>query len=50
MFTTHDDYCDGGNTMGVIVDMDLYKSDGETMEEAIVADVGDSEVYCRIAR
>ncbi|MCO4756284.1 MAG: hypothetical protein KC478_17520, partial [Bacteriovoracaceae bacterium] len=44
MFTTHDDYCDGGNTIGIIVDMKLYSQ--QKLEEAVVAQIGDSEVYC----
>jgi hypothetical protein len=45
MYTTHDDYCDGGNTSGVILDMDLYSK--HNLENAIVADISDSAVYCR---
>lgn len=44
MYTTHDDFCDGGNTIGVVIDMDLY-GNGET-EKAIVAEIGDSELVC----
>jgi hypothetical protein len=45
MYTTHDDYCDGGNTSGIILDMDLYTQ--QNLEGSIVADIGDSEVNCR---
>jgi len=45
MFTTHDDYCDGGNTQGLIIDMEIYGQ--RKLEDAVVADIGDSGVYCR---
>lgn len=45
MFTTGDDYCDGGNTTGVIVDMEAYVE--QRLQESIVADIGDGEVICR---
>ena len=45
MFTTHDDYCDGGNTTGIMIDMVLYGK--HKLEDAIVGDIGDSEFYCR---
>lgn len=44
MYTTHDDYCDGGNTFGVIIDMHIYNS--KKLEDSIVADIGDSDVVC----
>lgn len=45
VFSTWDDYCDGGNTIGVMIDMDLYID--QKLEEAAVAEVGDSEMYCK---
>lgn len=45
MYTTHDDYCDGGNTTGIVIDMSLHSK--QKLEESIVADIGDSEFYCR---
>ena len=45
MYSTHDDYCDGGNTLGIMIDMEIY-TQGKR-EEAIVGDIGDSEFYCR---
>lgn len=44
MYTTHEDQCDGGNTMGVIVDVAQFK-DGKG-REAIVAEVRDRAMYC----
>lgn len=45
MFTTHDDYCDGGNTYGIVVDMELYRHQ-RMLKDSVVAEVGDSELYC----
>ena len=45
MYTTHEDYCDGGNTIGIIIDYKKYQS--STFEDAIVAEIGDSGVYCK---
>lgn len=45
MFTTHRDYCDGGNTIGIIVDLEYYR--GRELQEAIVADISDSWISCR---
>ena len=63
IYTTHKDYCDGGNTSGIIVDLGKYRDlglsypttsvdfDGEHyrkwMENSIVADISDSQIYCR---
>jgi hypothetical protein len=44
MFTTHDDYCDGGNTIGIVFDMEIYKQ--RKLKESIVGEIGDSEFYC----
>ena len=46
MYTTHDDYCDGGNTIGIMVDVKKYQDLDLKMEEAAVAEIGDSEFYC----
>lgn len=46
MFTTHDDYCDGGNTIGIMLDMEKYRSTSNTLEEAVVGKIGDGEFYC----
>jgi hypothetical protein len=45
MFTSGSDYCDGGNTGGVIVDLETYVS--KKLEESVVAKIGDGEVVCR---
>jgi len=45
MFTTHDDYCDGGNVRGLIVDMEKYRR-GKKLKESVVAAIGDGEVGC----
>lgn len=42
MITTYDDSCDGGNTLGAIIDMDEY----EASRPSLVAEIGDSEVVC----
>lgn len=40
--STYDDSCDGGNTIGVIIDMDKY----EAAQASVVAEIGDGEVVC----
>ena len=47
MYTTHDDYCDGGNTIGIMINMDTYRNEDINLEKSIVGDIGDSEFYCR---
>ncbi len=42
MITTHEDYCDGGNTWGYIIDTQAAKR----FEGSIVGEVSDGEVYC----
>ena len=44
MYTTHEDYCDGGNTLGVIIDLEKYSN--QKIDDAIAAEVGDGEIYC----
>lgn len=44
IYTTHDDSCDGGNTMGIAVDVALQKK--KQYQKAIVGHVGDSEFSC----
>ena len=44
IFATQDDYCDGGNTIGVILDLSIYRTKGS--EDAIVAYLNDSEIDC----
>ena len=46
MYTTHDDYCDGGNTIGIMVNLTKYADEDSKLEDAIVATIGDSEFYC----
>lgn len=46
MFTTHDDYCDGGNTIGLVLDLNKYDNEGSKFSDAIVGEIGDSEFYC----
>ena len=53
IYTTHDDYCDGGNTIGVMINMSLYQSvfsyrrhGALKIEDSIVAYIGDSEIEC----
>jgi len=53
LYTTHEDYCDGGNTIGVMVNMSLYQSvfsfnqhGAVSIEDSIVAYIGDSEIEC----
>lgn len=46
MYTTHDDYCDGGNTIGLVIDTEKYSSLNNDMKDAVVGEIGDSEFYC----
>jgi hypothetical protein len=46
MFTTGDDYCDGGNTLGIMIDQNKYEFGGENVRDSIVAHIGDSEFVC----
>lgn len=45
MYTTYDDACDGGNTIGLIVNLELYEN-GQ-FENSVVATIGDSFVQCK---
>ncbi len=45
MFTTGDDYCDGGNTTGAIVDTELYR-DKQSIAESVVGEINDGEPSC----
>jgi hypothetical protein len=45
MFTSGSDYCDGGNTGGVIIDLETYIS--KKLDESVVANIGDGDVVCR---
>lgn len=47
MYTTHDDYCDGGNTIGIMINMDKYSNERSRLEDSVVATIGDSEFYCK---
>lgn len=44
MYTTHEDSCDGGNTMGLVVDIEKYSA-GKG-KESIVAEISDSDFLC----
>lgn len=47
MYTTHDDYCDGGNTIGIMINMDKYLSERNSLEDSVVATISDSEFICK---
>ncbi len=46
MYTTHDDYCDGGNTLGIIIDMEKHSELLTSLKDTIVGEIGDGEFYC----
>lgn len=46
MYTTHDDYCDGGNTMGIIIDLKKYDNRSIHFSDTVVGEIGDSEFRC----
>lgn len=38
--------CDGGTTVGVVIDLDAHELNGHVNQDGIVAEVGDGEVVC----
>lgn len=46
MYTTHEDYCDGGNTIGIIIDMEKHAELLTSLENTIIGEIGDGEFYC----
>jgi hypothetical protein len=46
LYTTHDDYCDGGNTIGYMINMTKYEDEDSSLAASVVAEIGDSEIYC----
>ena len=46
IYTTHDDYCDGGNTLGIVIDTKKYRDLSISTSDAVVGRVGDGEFNC----
>ncbi|MAZ48929.1 MAG: hypothetical protein CME65_10215 [Halobacteriovoraceae bacterium] len=46
MYRTQDDYCDGGNTIGLVIDLEKYKDLKLSFADSIVGEIGDGEFYC----
>ncbi|MFK8137517.1 MAG: hypothetical protein AB8E15_04065 [Bdellovibrionales bacterium] len=45
VYATLDDSCDGGNAIGVMVNLATYKAQGPI--KAFVAEIGDTELFCK---
>src|SRR5690606_7179007 len=40
MYTTHDDYCDGGNTIGIMLNMSKYSNERSSLKDSVVGTIG----------
>jgi len=46
MYTTNDDYCDGGNTSGIMINMDKYMDEESKLNDSVVGEISDSDFIC----
>ena len=46
IYRTQDDYCDGGNTIGLVIDIKKYQDLDISYADAAVGEISDGEFYC----